>query len=52
MLSKEIKDKVARDLNDGTLIEINATPTYFVNGQKIELPSNYEDFKNLVLTSK
>jgi protein-disulfide isomerase len=27
MLSKEIKDKVARDLNDGTLIGINATPT-------------------------
>lgn len=50
--SKEIKDKVTRDTNDGTLIGINATPTYFVNGIKITLPGTYEEFKSLVLTSK
>lgn len=52
MLSKEIKDKVARDQNDGILIGINATPTYFVNGVKIDLPGTYEEFKNLVLNAK
>jgi protein-disulfide isomerase len=50
MDSKEIKDKISADINDGNLIRINATPTYYVNGMKLEnLPFNYTDFKNQVL---
>lgn len=50
--SKEIKEKVSADMNDGTVVGINATPTYYANGVKLELPSSFEEFKNLVLNAK
>ncbi len=48
MDSSKIKDKVARDLNDGTLVKLNSTPTFFLNGIKLENPASYEEFKKLV----
>lgn len=50
--SKDVKEMVTKDLADGNLANINATPTYYVNGNKIDLPNNYEDFKNLVFSLK
>jgi len=34
--SQEIKDKVANELKDGLAIGINATPTFILNGQKLD----------------
>lgn len=49
--SSTVKDKVSKDLNDGASAGINATPTYFVNGVKLQNPGSYEDFKKAVLNS-
>lgn len=47
--SQKVKDKISRDLGDGNLISLNATPTFYVNGIKIEtLPASYDEFKNLI----
>jgi len=47
--SSAVKDKVQKDTNDGNLINISATPTFYINGIKItNLPGSYEDFKKLV----
>lgn len=48
----ELSDIIKKDMGDGNLVGINATPTYFLNGLKLELPSTYEEFKNLVLSAK
>lgn len=34
-----IKDRVARDLNAGTAIGINSTPTFYLNNYQLDLPS-------------
>ncbi|KKS87365.1 MAG: Protein-disulfide isomerase [Candidatus Gottesmanbacteria bacterium GW2011_GWB1_43_11] len=31
------KDKVQKDLTDGTAIGVNATPTFYLNGKKLSL---------------
>ncbi len=47
--SSVVKDKVQSDTRDGNLININATPTFYLNGVKLDnLPSSYSDLKNLV----
>lgn len=47
--SQTVKDKVTKDLNDGNLVNLTETPTFYLNGQKISpLPSNYNDFKSLI----
>ena len=46
--SQLVKDKVARDMNDGNLIKINSTPTFFLNGIKLSLPDSYDEFKQMV----
>ncbi len=49
MNSSKVKDKIAADYNDGTLININATPTFYVNGVQVtSLPASYGDFKNTI----
>ena len=45
--SKEVEDKINADLASGTSLGVNATPTFFLNGQKVQ-PRSYEDFKKLV----
>lgn len=50
--SKSTSDLVSKDMNDGRTVGINATPTYFVNGKKLTLPSTYDEFKNLVISLK
>jgi len=47
--SQAVKDKVKGDTNDGNLANLTQTPTFFMNGVKIDnLPSNYEGLKSLV----
>jgi protein-disulfide isomerase len=47
--SKEIKDKVQNDTNDGNLIKLSETPTFYLNGVKIgNLAGSYDDLKNAI----
>jgi protein-disulfide isomerase len=47
--SSAVKEKVQRDTNDGNLINLSETPTFYLNGLKINnLTGNYEDFKKVV----
>lgn len=49
--SATVKDKVQSDTNDGNLVKLNATPTFYINGVKVErLSGRYEDLKSLVNT--
>jgi protein-disulfide isomerase len=34
--------------NKGLALGINSTPTFFINGEKIQNPRTYEDFKSLI----
>lgn len=45
--SKEIKDKVDADLKSGEKAEINSTPTFFLNGEKLAITS-LEDLKKIL----
>lgn len=45
--SQAVKDRVQRDLDEGNKIGVNATPTFFLNGKKIEVNS-VDEFKNLL----
>lgn len=47
--SSVVKDRVQRDVGDGNLVNLNATPTFYLNGVKIEnLKGSYQDLKNLI----
>ena len=47
--SSAIKNKIQSDTNDGNLAKVDATPTYYINGVKIEdLPGSYAEFKDLI----
>lgn len=48
MNSKIVKDKVQADLTSGNKAGINSTPTFFLNGNKIEL-TTLDEFKKLLL---
>ncbi len=47
--TKEIKEKVENDFQNGQRSGVNATPTFFLNGQKIPNPRSYDEFRNLLL---
>jgi protein-disulfide isomerase len=46
--SKEVKEKVENDYQSGIRSGVNATPTFFLNGQKIQNPRSYGEFRNLI----
>jgi len=46
--SQAVKDKVQNDLSQGEKIGINATPTFFLNGKKIDV-ANLNEFKQLLI---
>ncbi len=46
--SKEVKQKVNEDYNGGTLLKISGTPTFFLNGKKLQNPRNYEEFQSII----
>lgn len=43
-----IKTKVAQDRNDGLALGVNSTPTFFLNGSKLNNPASYDAFKAIV----
>lgn len=48
MNSDEAKNYVANSQNQASSIGINSTPTFFINGQQITNPRNYNDFKKII----
>ncbi len=45
--SSEVKNKVAEDLKDANQMGISSTPTFFLNGQKVNV-NNFNEFKTLL----
>ena len=48
--SDAVKNKVAEDVSDGNAIGINATPTFFLDGVKLDNPATLSDFETLIKT--
>ncbi len=48
MQSSEINDLVKEDIASGTALKVNATPSFFLQGVKIQNPRSLEDFKKLI----
>lgn len=46
--SQSVKDRVQRDVDSGTKLGNTGTPSFYLNGEKIPNPRNYEDFKTLI----
>tara|TARA_B100000745_G_scaffold297227_1_gene243838 strand:+ start:340 stop:1080 length:741 start_codon:yes stop_codon:yes gene_type:complete len=46
--SQTVKDRVVKDRNLANQLGVNATPTFFLNGEKIQNPRGYEAFKSLI----
>jgi len=42
------KDAVSKQLAEGQSIGVNSTPTFFLNGNKIENPQSYEQFETAI----
>ena len=46
---EEIKAKIENDYKSGVKAGVNSTPSFFLNGKKINNPRNYDEFKNAIL---
>lgn len=46
--SQSVKDRVQRDVESGTKLGNTGTPSFYLNGQKIQNPRSLEDFKTLI----
>lgn len=46
--SKEVRKKIDDAYQNATGLGLNSTPTFFLNGKKIQNPRNYEEFKGLI----
>lgn len=49
MDSQVVKDKVDADLASGNKAEVNATPTFFLDGKKLDNVNSFEEFKQLLV---
>lgn len=45
--SAQVEEKVKADMLSGNTLRVNSTPTFFLNGKKIQ-PKSYEELKKLV----
>ena len=52
MDSKEVSDKVSRMIKSGESAGIDATPTFYLNGEKIQNPQGFEPFAALIKKSQ
>lgn len=43
--NQSLIDHIRRDVGDANALGIDSTPTVYINGQQIEVPSTYADFK-------
>lgn len=48
MASSEVQKRIDADVIDAKTLGINATPTFFLNGEKIQNPASLEDFETLI----
>ena len=48
MDSGEIADRVQNDLNQAKSLGLSGTPSFFVNGKKIDNPRSYDEFNKLI----
>ena len=46
--SDDIKAKIENDYKSGVKAGVNSTPSFFLNGKKINNPRNYDEFKNAI----
>lgn len=46
--SDAVKNKVTADVNDGNALGIDATPTFFLDGVKLDNPASFSDFEALI----
>jgi protein-disulfide isomerase len=46
--SKAIEEKILAELKEGTALDVQGTPTFFLNGKKIDNPSSLEAFDKLI----
>ena len=46
--SMKYKDEVQKDFEDGSKAKVFGTPTFFINGDKIVGPHDYQDFKKII----
>ena len=46
--SEEARARIIRDRDEGTRLGVNATPTFFLNGEKLQNPRGYEAFVSLL----
>ena len=45
---EKFKDTILKDRSDGQALGINSTPTFFVNGEKLNGIPSLEEFKKLI----
>lgn len=46
--STDVKDRIKRDMDSGTAAGVPGTPTFFLNGKRVESPRSFEAFKALL----
>lgn len=46
--SDKVKDKVEYDLRSGQALGVNVTPTFYLNGKKLNNIESYEQFKQII----
>lgn len=46
--SDEVKSKIEADYKSGIKAGVNSTPSFFLNGKKINNPRNYDEFKAVI----
>ncbi len=46
--SKDIEKKIQDDLKSGLGAGVNSTPSFFINGVKIQNPRSYDEFKSII----
>lgn len=46
--SDAVKNLISRDTEDGNAAGVNATPTFFLNGEKLNNPASLDDFRTLI----
>jgi len=46
--SSQVKDKVNKDYNSGIQAGVPGTPTFFLNGEKINTPRSYDEFRSIL----
>lgn len=48
VMSEEVKKRVDDSFNEAMSLDLQGTPSFFLNGRKIDNPQGYEPFKNLI----